>query len=205
MSSILDYMPAPPALPPSLPRIVMPGNVLELCPPWSPVLGFLGAASALVLSNLGAAYGTGRAGIALSDTGVARPDLTFKNIIPVVMAGVLGIYGLIIAVVIGTNVLPFSTGSGTYSDYTMYNGFSHFAGGLTVGLCSLSCGICIGIAGEAGIRSVAAAPKHKPAVVTKLYVGMVLIQGTASALGMYGLIVALLMSVNQSHDCAPVF
>ena len=158
---------------------------------------------ALVLSNVGAAYGTGLAGIALSSTGVTRPDLTFKNIIPVVMAGVLGIYGLIIAVIIATGVSAFSSGSGTYSDYSMYTGFSHLAGGLTVGLCSLSCGICIGIAGDAGIRSVAEAPRHKPAVVTKLYVGMVLIQGTASALGMYGLIIALLMSVNTSNDCNP--
>ena len=195
--------PAPPMTPPRV-MIDMPANVLELCPPYAPLLGFLGAAAALVLSNVGAAYGTGLAGIALSNTGVERPDLTFKNIIPVVMAGVLGIYGLIIAVIIGTSVAAFSSGSGTYSDYSLYSGFSHLAGGLTVGLCSLSCGICIGIAGDAGIRSVAEAPRHKPAVVTKLHVGMVLIQGTASALGMYGLIIALLMSVNTSNDCNPM-
>ena len=194
----------PPSPPPRV-MVHMPANVLELCPPYAPALGFIGAACALVFSNLGAAIGTGKAGIALSATGVARPDLTFKNIIPVVMAGVLGIYGLIVAVIIATGVAAFSSGSGTYSDYTLYTGFSHLAGGLTVGLCSLSCGICVGVAGDAGIRSVAAAPRHKPAVVTKLYVGMVLIQGTASALGMYGLIIALLMSVNTSNDCAPIF
>jgi hypothetical protein len=32
--------------------------------------------------------------------GVMKPDLIMKSIIPVVMAGVLGIYGLIIAVII---------------------------------------------------------------------------------------------------------
>jgi F0F1-type ATP synthase membrane subunit c/vacuolar-type H+-ATPase subunit K len=53
------------------------------------------------------------------------------------------------------------------------------------------------------VRSVAAAPKHKPAHQTKLYVGMVLIQGCASALGMYGLIISLLMSINTSVDCNP--
>ena len=196
--------PPPPALPPRE-MIAMPGNVLYLCPPWAPLLGFLGAAFALVFSNLGAAWGTGQAGRALSATGVARPDLTFKNIIPVVMAGVLGIYGLIVAVIIATGVAAFSAGSGTYSDYSLYSGFSHLCAGLTVGLCSLSCGICVGIAGDAGVRSVAEAPKHKPAVVTKLYVGMVLIQGTASALGMYGLIIALLMSINTSNECAPIY
>jgi hypothetical protein len=34
--------------------------------------------------------------------GVSRPDLVMKALIPVVMAGVVGIYGLIIAVIIST-------------------------------------------------------------------------------------------------------
>jgi len=192
-----------PPPPPKLPLIPMPEGVLELCPVYGPLLGFMGAMSALVFSNLGAAYGTGKAGQALSATGVTRPDLTFKNIIPIVMAGVLGIFGLIIAVVIGTGIQPFSKGSGTYSDYSLYTACAHLCSGLTVGLASLACGICIGISGDAGIRSVAEAPKHKPAHVTKVYVGMVLIQGCASALAMYGLIIALLMSINVSTDCNP--
>ena len=197
-------IPSPPPAP-HMPLIPMPGRVLELCPVYSPALGLLGAAFALIFSNAGAAYGTGKSGQALSATGVSRPDLTFKNIIPVVMAGVLGIFGLIIAVVIATNIQPFSADRGTYSDYSLYSGFAHLSAGLTVGLTSLSCGICIGITGDAGVRSVAEAPRHKPAHVTKLYVGMVLIQGCASALGMYGLIVALLMSINVSTDCNPDF
>lgn len=34
--------------------------------------------------------------------GVLRPELVMKSIVPVIMAGVLGIYGLIIAVVVST-------------------------------------------------------------------------------------------------------
>ena len=34
--------------------------------------------------------------------GVMRPELVMKSIVPVVMAGILGIYGLIIAVIIST-------------------------------------------------------------------------------------------------------
>ena len=202
MPDAMSENPIPPP-PPMLPLIPMPDGVLVLCPVYGPLLGFMGAMSALVFSNLGAAYGTGKAGQALSATGVTRPDLTFKNIIPVVMAGVLGIFGLIIAVVIGTGIQPFSKGSGTYSDYSLYTACAHLCSGLTVGLASLACGICIGISGDAGIRSVAEAPKHKPAHVTKVYVGMVLIQGCASALAMYGLIIALLMSINVSTDCNP--
>lgn len=38
----------------------------------------------------------------IASMGVMRPELVMKSIIPVVMAGILGIYGLIIAVIIST-------------------------------------------------------------------------------------------------------
>jgi V-type H+-transporting ATPase 16kDa proteolipid subunit len=50
--------------------------------------GFMGVACALVFANLGAAYGT------------AKSDLIIKSVIPVVMAGILGIYGLIVSVIL---------------------------------------------------------------------------------------------------------
>ena len=74
---------------------------LELCPPWAPALGFGGASIALSGSCLGSAYGTGKAGVGISAIGLERHDLVMKSMIPVIMAGVLGIYGLIIAVIIG--------------------------------------------------------------------------------------------------------
>lgn len=72
------------------------------CPASAPFFGYLGAASAMALANLGAAYGTAKAGAGISGMGVSRPDLVMKALIPVVMAGVVGIYGLIIAVIIST-------------------------------------------------------------------------------------------------------
>ena len=60
----------------------------------------MGCASALVFANLGAAYGTAKGGVGLCSMGVMSPGLVMKNIIGVVMAGVLGIYGLIVAVII---------------------------------------------------------------------------------------------------------
>lgn len=50
--------------------------------------------------DLGAAYGTAKSGVGISSMGVMKPELVMRNIIPVVMAGVLGIYGLIVAVVL---------------------------------------------------------------------------------------------------------
>jgi F0F1-type ATP synthase membrane subunit c/vacuolar-type H+-ATPase subunit K len=55
------------------------------------------------LAGFGAAYGTAKAGVGIASMGVMRPELVMKSIVPIIMAGVLGIYGLIVAVIIGTN------------------------------------------------------------------------------------------------------
>jgi ATP synthase proteolipid subunit len=54
------------------------------------------------MPGFGAAYGTAKSGVGIASMGVMRPELVMKSIVPVVMAGVLGIYGLIIAVIIST-------------------------------------------------------------------------------------------------------
>merc|ERR1719297_263679 len=98
-----------------------------------------------------------------------------RSIIPVVMAGVLGIYGLITAVIIN--------GKMTAQDYTSYTGYAHLGAGLTVGMSSLAAGLAIGIVGDAGVRANAQQPR--------LFGGMILILIFAEALGLYGLIVAI--------------
>ena len=50
--------------------------------------------------DIGAAYGTAKSGIGISTMGVLKPDLIVKSVVPVVMAGILGIYGLIISVIL---------------------------------------------------------------------------------------------------------
>ena len=139
--------------------------------------GFMGATCALVFACLGAAYGTAKSGVGVSAMGVMRPELVMRSIIPVVMAGVIGIYGLIIAVIIGTSV--------NSQTYTNFQGLSALGAGLSVGLSGLAAGMAIGIVGDAGVRATAQQPK--------LFVGMILILIFAEALGLYGLIVALII------------
>ena len=43
---------------------------------------------------------TAKSGVAVASMGAMRLELVMKSIVPVVMAGVLGIYGLIITVII---------------------------------------------------------------------------------------------------------
>jgi V-type H+-transporting ATPase proteolipid subunit len=49
---------------------------------------------------LGAAYGTAKSGIGIASMGVLKPDMIMKSIVPIIMAGILGIYGLIVAVIL---------------------------------------------------------------------------------------------------------
>merc|ERR1719240_2394052 len=108
-----------------------------------------------------------------------RQDLVMRSIIPVVMAGVLGIYGLITAVIINGKIDPAAS-------YSAYSGYAHLGAGLTVGMSSLGAGLAIGIVGDAGVRANAQQPR--------LFVGMILILIFAEALGLYGLIVGLVVS-----------
>jgi V-type H+-transporting ATPase proteolipid subunit len=52
------------------------------------------------LTGLGASYGTSKSGVGISAMGVLRPDLLIKCIVPVIMAGIIAIYGLVVSVLI---------------------------------------------------------------------------------------------------------
>ena len=62
--------------------------------------GFMGVSAAIVFANLGAAYGTAKSGIGIGSMAVTRPQLVYKSLIPIVIAGILGIYGLIVSVIL---------------------------------------------------------------------------------------------------------
>ena len=67
--------------------------------------GWGGVAFAMTLSNFGTAYGTAKSGMGIASLSVTRPHLAFKSIIPIIMAGILSIYGLIIAVLFSQKVV----------------------------------------------------------------------------------------------------
>jgi len=98
----------------------MPEEVAEKDrPAYSFFFGSMGAASAIIFSALGAAYGTAKSGTGIAAMAVMRPELIMKSIIPVVMAGIIAIYGLVVSVLI----------AGSLSDnYTIRKGYIHLAG-----------------------------------------------------------------------------
>ena len=140
--------------------------------------GFAGIASALVFANLGAAYGTFKSGVGICHLGILRPDRIIKSVIPVIMAGILGIYGLIVSVILNQKIKP--------EGYSKRQGYSHLAAGLCCGLSSLGAGLAIGIGGDAGVRAMGQQER--------IFVGMMLILIFSEALGLYGLIVSLILA-----------
>jgi V-type H+-transporting ATPase 16kDa proteolipid subunit len=88
------------------------------------------------------------------------------DIVPVIMAGIIGIYGLVVSVLIS---------DGLKQSMPLYTGFIQLGAGLSVGLAGLAAGFAIGIVGDAGVRGTAQQPR--------LFVGMILILIFAEVLG----------------------
>ena len=84
--------------------------------------GFMGVTCALVFcskfpfkvcspkQDLGSAYGTAKSGVGICSMGVLKPDLILKSVVPVIMAGILGVYGLIVGVILGAKSKRFPAG-----------------------------------------------------------------------------------------------
>ncbi|TPX57954.1 hypothetical protein PhCBS80983_g03458 [Powellomyces hirtus] len=104
----------------------------EACPAFAPFFGFAGAASAMILSAVGAAYGTAKAGIGI--------------------AGIIAVYGLVVSVLVSNDLNP-------DGDYSLFAGFVHLAAGLSTGFAGLSGGYAIGVVGDACVRGYLYQPK----------------------------------------------
>ncbi|KAF5369583.1 hypothetical protein D9758_002679 [Tetrapyrgos nigripes] len=171
---------------------------MSVCPPYAPFFGFAGVASAMIFSTVGAAFGTAKAGIGIAGLGTFKPELImkarsamalatrhariltiiFQSLIPVVMSGIIAVYGLVVSVLISGALKP--------GDYPLFAGFVHLGAGLACGFTGLTAGYAIGIVGDACVRAYVNE--------SKVFVSMVLILIFAEVLGLYGLIVALIMN-----------
>ncbi|WPH03235.1 v-type proton atpase 16 kda proteolipid subunit 2 [Acrodontium crateriforme] len=158
----------------------MSAEVLD--PKFAPFLGMGGIAAAMIFGCAGAAYGTAKSGIGIAGVGTFRPDLIMKSLIPVVMSGIIAVYGLVVAVLIAGNMKSPNEGQ----SYSLFEGCLHLACGLSVGLTGLAAGYAIGIVGDSGVRAYMQQ--------SRIFVGMVLILIFGEVLGLYGLIVALILN-----------
>lgn len=139
---------------------------------------YTGIAAAMVFANLGSAYGTAKTGVGICSMGVLRHELIFKSVVPVIMAGILGIYGLIVSVILNMRI---------DNNLTFALGYRYLGAGLCCGLSSLAAGLAIGIIGDAGVRA--------NAQQEKIFIGMILILIFAEAVALYGFIVSLMVAM----------
>ncbi|CAG8700203.1 10389_t:CDS:2 [Dentiscutata erythropus] len=105
-------------------------KISDQCPVYASFFGHAGVAAAMIFSSIGAAYGTTKAGIGIAGAGTFRPELIMKSLLPVIMAGIIAVYGLVISVLICGSCL-------------------------TVGLAGLGAGYSIGAVGDAFVRAYA--------------------------------------------------
>uniref|UniRef100_A0A5K3FPQ5 V-type proton ATPase proteolipid subunit n=1 Tax=Mesocestoides corti TaxID=53468 RepID=A0A5K3FPQ5_MESCO len=145
-------------------------------PIYAPFFGILGTSASMIFCAMGAAYGTAKASMGISCMALRKPDLIMKSLIPIVMAGIIAVYGLIVSVLIASEVKV---------DYPMEKSLSHLGAGISVGLSGLAAGYAIGVVGDAGVRAYCKE--------TRIFVGMILILIFAEVLGLYGLILALIL------------
>ena len=150
---------------------------------WPHFFGYMGVASALIFANFGAAYGTAKCSIGISNLGTVQPDKIFRSLVPIIMAGILGIYGLIVSVLLVSRVNDLKTGV-EHAEKC----FKIMAAGLCCGLSAFASGIAIGVAGDAGVRAYAQ--------TDGIFIGMILILIFGEAIGLYGLIVAIIISAD---------
>ena len=73
-------------------------------PIYAPFFGVMGAAAAMAFSALGASIGTAKSGTGIAAMAVMRPEAIMKSIIPVIMAGIIAIYGLVVSVLISNQL-----------------------------------------------------------------------------------------------------
>lgn len=160
----------------------MSNQFSQQTPFYAPFFGEMGATAAMVFSAFGAAYGTARAGIGIAGMSVNKPEMVMKSIIPIVMAGIIAIYGLVVSALIANDIKA-------VPDYDLFKSFAHLGAGLSVGICGIAAGYAIGIVGDIGVRTTAIQPR--------LFVGMILILIFAEVLGLYGLIIALILATKS--------
>ena len=122
----------------------------------------------MFVAALGAAYGTAKSGTGIAAMSVMRPELIMKSIIPVVMAGIIAIYGLVVSVLIanGMNATGYSLFKCAHlafclvpSSHPPCRGFIDLGAGLAVGISGLAAGFAIGIVGDSGVRGTAQQPR----------------------------------------------
>lgn len=145
-------------------------------------LAHAGITLAVSLSAIGAAYGNAQTGISICTAKTYGVDSGMKKFLPVIMIGMLSIYGLVISMFILQDLKKIKS-------QTISGGIKCFTSGLICGLCSLSSGVAIGKFGNLSIRNF-----HQ-----KLFFAYILTLIFCEMNGLFGLVVSIVNQLRKTY------
>ena len=133
-------------------------------------------------------------GTSILGSSIKTPRITSQNLISVIFCEAVAIYGVIVAILLSAKPKGWKYNSDGMNSNVQRpefhrgkrEGYQLFAAGIMVGFTNLTCGICVGIIGS-NAAIVDAQQKGS-------FMKMLIIEIFGSALGLYGVIVAIVLS-----------
>ena len=131
-------------------------------------------------------------GSSLLGAAVRAPRIRSKNLISVIFCEAVAIYGVIVSIILQTKIerpdLDAITDMRALAITQQSAGYAVFWAGVCCGVGNLACGVCVGICGSGCALA--------DAQNGSLFVKILVIEIFASALGIFAIIVAIIMSTN---------
>ncbi|KAH9197536.1 hypothetical protein AeNC1_000486 [Aphanomyces euteiches] len=168
------------------------GDILTHISPYT--WGSLGIAIGFGFFVIGAAWGIFLTGSSLLGASVKAPRIRTKNLVSIIFCEATAIYGVIISIILLNKMdvpaVRLPSDPPLSLDQMYFAGYAVFGSGLAVGLTNVASGVSVGIAGS----SCALADAQNAA----LYVKILIVEIFASALGIFGVIVGIIVSNNAA-------